>query len=98
MGRVDRKERGWGGVDGNREGETERENLEGGNGEGSNKDGKRVAMERWAMGKGGGEDGKDATGRGEGVKTWRRAWGEEGARGGEISQMDMMGCLGGYRL
>ena len=58
---------------------------EGGNGEG-------------AMGKGGGEDGKDATGRGEGVKRWRQPWGEEGARGGEISQMDMMGCLGGHRL
>ena len=24
--------------------------------------------------------------------------GEEGARGGEILQMDMMGCLGGHRL
>ena len=23
---------------------------------------------------------------------------EEGARGGEISQMDMIGCLGGHRL
>ena len=27
-----------------------------------------------------------------------RGRGEEGARGGEISQMDMMGCLGGHRL
>ena len=34
MGRVDRKEGGWGGVDGNREGETGRGNLEGDNGEG----------------------------------------------------------------
>ena len=34
VGRVDRKERGWGGVDGNGEGETGRGNLEGGNGEG----------------------------------------------------------------
>ena len=52
MERVDRKERGWGRVDGNGEGETGRENLEGGNREGSNRDGKRVAMERGAMGKG----------------------------------------------
>ena len=34
VGRVDRKELGWGGVDGNGEGETGRGNLEGGNGEG----------------------------------------------------------------
>ena len=34
VGRVDRKERGWGGVDGNRERETGRGNLEGGNGQG----------------------------------------------------------------
>ena len=60
---------------------------EGGNGEGGN-----------GEGGGGGQDGKDATGRGEGVKRWRRAWGEEGAREGEISQMDMMGCLDEHRL
>ena len=50
VGRVDRKEGGWRGVDGNGEGETGRGNLEGGNGEGemwrSNRDGKRVAMGR----------------------------------------------------
>ena len=34
VGRVDRKEGGWGGVDGNGKGETGRVNLEGGNGEG----------------------------------------------------------------
>ena len=34
VGRVDRKEGGWGGVDGNGKGETRRVNLEGGNGEG----------------------------------------------------------------
>ena len=41
----------------------------------------------------GGGDGKGATGRGERGKRW--GWGEEGARAGEISQMDMMGCLCG---
>ena len=55
VGRVNRKEGGWGGVDSNGEGETRRGrrggetgrgNLEGGNGEGSNRDGKRVAMGR----------------------------------------------------
>ena len=48
-------------------------------------------MERRAMGKG-------ATGRGERGKRWGWGRGEEGARGGEISQMDMMGCLGGHWL
>ena len=28
----------------------------------------------------------------------QRGGGEEGARGGGISQMDMIECLGGYRL
>ena len=50
VGRVDRKEGGWQGVDGNGEGKTGRGNLEGGNREGemwrSNRDGKRVAMGR----------------------------------------------------
>ena len=54
MDRKDRKEEGWGGVDGNGgKGwvETGRGNLEGGqlggrDGEGSNRDGKRLAMER----------------------------------------------------
>ena len=42
--------------------------------------------------------GKEAMGRGERGNRW--GWGgrEEGARGGEISQMDMMGCLGRHRL
>ena len=43
-------------------------------------------MERGAIGKGGN------MGRGQ----W--GGGEEGTRGAEISQMDMMGCLGGHRL
>ena len=54
---------------------------------------------RWREGQWGrGEDGKGATGRGERGKRWGWGGGEEGARGGEISQMDMMGCLGGHRL
>ena len=73
VGRVDRKEVGWGGVDGNGEGETGRGrqgggNLEGGNGEGSNRDGKRVAMGRGrgAMGKG-----RWGGGKGEGKRNWQ---------------------------
>ena len=51
VGRVDRKEGGWGGVDGNgeggdREGESGRGQWGGGDGEGSNRDGKRLAMGR----------------------------------------------------
>ena len=54
---------------------------------------------RWREGQlGRGEDGKGATGRGERGKRWGWGGGEEGARGGEISQMDMMGCLCGHRL
>ena len=78
----------------------------GGGWEGSTRDGKRVAMGRGTMRGGDGEgamekekdDGKGATGRGERGKRW--GWGgrEEGARGGEISQMDMMECLGGHTL
>ena len=49
------------------------------------------------MGKGD-EDGKGAMGRGERGKRWGWVGGEEGARRGETSQMDMMGCLGGHRL
>ena len=47
-------------------------------------------MERVAMGKRGG---RWEVGNGEGGKRWG---GRE--QGGEISQMDMMGCLGGHRL
>ena len=75
VGRADRKEGGWGGVDGNGEGETGRGNLEGGNGEGSNRDGRRVAMEKGAMGKGGG----DGKGRGR----WEGGNGER-AKGKEV--------------
>ena len=46
VGRVDRKEGVWGGVDGNGEGESGRGQRGGGDGEGSNRDGKRVAMGR----------------------------------------------------
>ena len=49
MGRVDRKEGGWqrgGGGGGDREGESGRGQLGGRDGEGSNRDGKRLAMER----------------------------------------------------
>ena len=45
-GRVDRKKGGWGGVDGNREGESGIGQWGGRDGEGSNRDGKRLAMER----------------------------------------------------
>ena len=53
-------------------------------------------MERGAMGKGGRWEG--GNGEGERGKRWGWGGGEEGARGGEISQMDMMGCLCGHRL
>ena len=35
---------------------------------------------------------------GSGEEGGRWEGGEEGARGGEISQIYMMGCLGGHRL
>ena len=54
-------------------------------------------MERGQWGRGEG-DGKLAMGRRGRVKRWGWGRGEEGARGAEISQMDMMGCLGGHRL
>ena len=44
---------------------------------------------QWGRGQRGGGK-RERGGDGEG--------GEEGVRGGEISQMDMMGCLGGHRL
>ena len=50
VGRVDRKEGGWGGVDGRggwrQGGESGRGQRGGGDGEGSNRDGKRLAMGR----------------------------------------------------
>ena len=57
-------------------------------------------MERGAMGSGGegegdhGERGRGGEGRLGGGKREE----EKGARGGWISQMDMMKCLGGHRL
>ena len=85
---MDRKEGGWGGIDGNREGESVRGQRGGGDGEGSNRDGKEVAvgsgttwrgeMERAAMG-GGGEMGRGQWGGGKGKEV---GWGggEEGGR------------------
>ena len=59
-----------------------------GNGEGL------TGRERGETGRGqwGGDNGEGAMGREQ------RRWGQEGARGGRISQMDMMECLGGHRL
>ena len=58
----------------------------------------------WQWGGGQREEEMERGGNGEGAKMgrgqWEKrwGWGEEGARGGEISQMDIMGCLGGHRL
>ena len=79
MGRVDRKERGWGGVDGNGDGGQGGGIWKGAgvDGEGSNRDGKGVTtwrgqceeeMERGAMGKGGGEMGSWQWGGGKGER------------------------------
>ena len=62
VGRVDRKEGGWGGVDGN--GETGRGNLEGGNGGGGYREGESGRRQR------GGGDGMVAVGTG---REWQ--WG-----------------------
>ena len=53
-------------------------------------------MGQWGRGGGRWEGGNREGGKGERGGGW--GGGEEGARGGEISQMDMMGCLGGHRL
>ena len=78
---------------GNREGDTGRGrrgvgDWEGDDGEGGNGVGE---MERGATGRGrwGGAKGRGRRGR------WQRGGGEQGARGGGISQMDMK-CLGGH--
>ena len=96
----------WGGWTGRRgDGvETGRGNVEGGNGEGEMgrgaigtgrgwqwRGGQGEEMERWAMGKG-------ATGEGGKGNEVGMGRGRRRVRGGEISQMDMMGCLGGHRL
>ena len=102
---------GWTGKRGDREWETGRGNLEGGNGEwgdgeGSNRGGKKVAMGSWTT-RGGDREGGNGEGggrweggNGEGgkVKEVGMGGGEEGPRGGKISQMDMMRCLDGHRL
>ena len=51
----------------------------------------RLGGDNREVGNGDREMGRGATGRG-------RLRGEEGARGGRISQTDMMECLGGHRL
>ena len=79
---------------GDREAESGRGQWGGKDGEGSNREGKRVAMERGAMGKGG----KMGRGQWEGWKGERCGDGHGEKKGQEISQMDMMGCLGGHRL
>ena len=96
----------WGGWTGRRgvgRGRWQRlgEDGEGSSTEMSNRDRKRMVMGRgktwrgrWRVG------GRWEGGNGEGERGKRWGWGrgEEGARGGEISQMDMMGCLDGHRL
>ena len=96
---------------GNREGDTGRGrrgvgDQEGDDGEGGNGVGK---MERGATGRGrwgeemGRGDGDGGNGKGEMRRgkrkgrwgSWQRGGGEQGARGGGISQMDMK-CLGGH--
>ena len=55
---------------------------------------------RWRGGSGEGEGGWEGGNRegGKDETVGMGRGGEEGARGGDISQMDMMGCLGGHRL
>ena len=84
MGRVDRKEGGWGGVDGNGEGETGRGNLEEGNGEGE------MGREAIEMGRGwqwGGGQSEEEMERGNGEgggEMGRGQWaGGKGERGGD---------------
>ena len=94
----------WGGWTGRRgygEGwmATGRGNLEGVNGEGSNRDGKRVAMgrgrRRWRGGnEEGGKMGRGQRGGGKGERGGDGKGEKKGQKEGEISQMDMMGCLG----
>ena len=89
-GREDRKEGGWGGVDGN--------------GRGSERGkwgGEQQGLEEGVIGEGDNGEGVNGEGkmaRGERGKRFGWGRGEEEARGGEISQMDMMGCLGGHGL
>ena len=83
---------GWEGVDGNGEGETGRLNLEGGNGEGEMWRGAIGTGRAWQWGGGQREEEMERGAVG------KRGEEGEGARGGEISQMDMIGCLGGHRL
>ena len=54
---------------------------------------------RWEVEQQEGGDGELAMGRGD-VEVGKEEGGEEGARGGRISQIDMMKCLGGpgYRI
>ena len=82
VGRVDKKEGEWGGVDGNGEGETGRGNLEGSNGEGEMgrgatgtgrgwQWGRGGEMGRWQQGGGKGERGGDGDGEKKGQEEGR---------------------------
>ena len=94
--------RGWQGLGVGRGGGRVDRNDRGGEGE--------TAMGRGTMGRGqwGGGNGEEETGGGkrwewggrgrEGDWEGQRGGGEEGAKGEGISQMDVMECLGGYRL
>ena len=86
VGRVDRKEGGWGGVDGNAGVETARGNLEGGNGEGEMGRGAIGTGRGWQWRGGQGEEEMErgAMGKGERGKRWGWGGGEEGARGGRF--------------
>ena len=98
-GRLDRKE----GVDRGRQqqarGRQGGGDWKGATGTGSNREGETGGGQR------GGGDGEEQWGGGKEVRMGiGRLWegakrrGEEGARGGGISQMDMIACLGGHRL
>ena len=56
-----------------------------------------VLRGRWQWGRGDGE-GQRGGGKGKEVGRGRQGGGEEGAREGGLSQMDMMECLGGHGL
>ena len=87
-GRLDRKEGGIGGNSNREGGDREGSNREGETGGGQREGGDRE--EQW----GGGKEVRVGIGR-----LWERSKRRgEGARGGGISQMDMIKCLSGHRL
>ena len=77
MGRVDRKEGGWGGVDGNGEGETGKGNLEGRNGEGDMLRGAILTGRGWQWGGGREEEMERGLAMGKGGR-WEGGNGEGG--------------------